>query len=65
MNSAVEIRTVAYEELDAFAKVIRDSFRDVAEEFGLTREKCPTHTSFLEAARLRKAYEDGDRMFGV
>lgn len=65
MNSAVEIRTVAYEEIDAFAKVIRDSFRDVAEEFGLTRENCPTHTSFLEADRLRKEYENGYHMFGA
>lgn len=61
----MEIRQVCYEELEQCAQVIRDSFRDVAEAFGLTRENCPGHTSFVEAAHLREEYGRGFAMFGA
>lgn len=61
----MEIRKVRYDELDRCAQVIRESFRDVAKAFGLTRENCPTHTSFVEAAHLREEYERGFDMFGA
>ena len=34
-------------DLPACLEVIRKSFATVAEEFGLTPENCPTHTSFV------------------
>jgi len=45
--------------------VIRDSFRTVAEEFGLTPENCPTHPSFLTLSQLNKLKDKGVRFFGL
>ena len=47
------IREISAEEgLEDSVRVIRDSFRTVADEFGLTRENCPTHPSFITAEQL-------------
>ncbi len=47
---------VEEEELDLCLSVIRKAFATVAEEFGLTRENCPTHTSFLPRQALQQAW---------
>lgn len=59
------IQIVPDAELDCFAQVIRDSFRDVAGAFGLTRDNCPSHTSFLESERLRQDRRNGHLIFGA
>jgi len=43
--------------------IIQKSFGTVAKTFGLTRENCPTHTSFIGADRLQRDYDAGDKMF--
>ena len=52
-------------ELRDSASVIRRSFRTVADEFGLTRENCPTHTSFLTTGSLRDQKSKGLKCFGL
>ena len=47
------------------ARVIRNSFRTVAEEFGLTRENCPSHPTFLTVRRLKEMKSRGVTFFGL
>lgn len=41
------------------ARLIRSSFRDVAERFGLTMRNCPRHPSFIEEEEIREAMARG------
>jgi len=45
--------------------VIRRSFQTVAVEFGLTRENCPRHTSFLPLSTLESQLARGWRMYAL
>ena len=45
--------------------VIHQSFKTVAEEFGLTPENCPKHTSFMPIYFLTTQMEWGWHMFGL
>lgn len=45
--------------------IIHKSFATVANEFGLTEENCPTHTSFMKLEKLQAYYEWGFHMFGL
>jgi len=46
-------------------EVIRESFATVAAEFGLTRQNCPTHTSFITDEALRAQCDAGWAMYGL
>jgi len=46
------------------ARTIRDSFKTVAAEFGLTKENCPTHPSFMNVRRLCELRDRGIKLFG-
>ena len=61
----MEIKTIEKAELPAALGVIRRSFATVAEEFGLTRENCPKHTSFLPMEYLETQFGWGWIMFGL
>jgi len=50
--------------LPQYAEVIRQSFATVAKDFGLTRENCPTHTSFITNERLASRIKDGYFPYG-
>ena len=50
--------------LDSLA-VIRESFRTVADEFGLTISSCPSHPSFLTMDNLAQLKEKGVFLFGL
>lgn len=52
------IRPMEEKELDSCLSIIHESFATVAEEFGLTRENCPTHTSFLPRQALQQAWSE-------
>jgi len=52
-------------EFAASAKVIRNSFKTVAEEFGLTRDNTPTHPAFLTVRWLREKKSDDVKYFGL
>lgn len=43
--------------------IIQQSFKTVAENFGLTVENCPNHTSFITEDKLKKQFSDGADMF--
>ena len=51
--------------LEECLDIIHRSFATVAEEFGLTRENCPSHTSFMPIEKLRTHAEWGFDMFGM
>jgi diamine N-acetyltransferase len=48
MKENTHIRQVTARDVPVVSRVIRDSFRDVAEKFHLTRENCPRHPSNCE-----------------
>ena len=58
-----EITTEA--ELRESARVIRRSFRTVADEFSLTKGNCPSHTAFLPTKSLREQKDNGLKCFGL
>ena len=47
------------------ARVIRASFRTVADEFGLTERNCPAHPAFITDDRLRQMVAEGLRLFAL
>jgi len=65
MPSGARIGEASTPDIPLLAAVIRDSFRDVAESFGLTRENCPTHPSFCTDIWIAKAMDEGVRFFAL
>ncbi len=61
----MEIKNVKKEQLPQCLEVIHKSFETVAEEFGLTKENCPKHTSFIPLYFLESQMEWGWNMFGL
>lgn len=59
------IKNVNKEQLPECLEVIHKSFATVAEEFGLTIENCPKHTSFIPLYFLESQMEWGWDMFGL
>ena len=55
----------APEDLENSVSVIRGSFAEVAAEFGLTRENCPTHPSFMTHDGLIQMKERGLQLIGL
>lgn len=53
------------EDLQECLEVIHRSFRTVADEFGLTTNNCPKHTSFLPIYYLTTQMDWGWHMFGL
>jgi diamine N-acetyltransferase len=53
------IRSATKKEVSLLATLISNSFRDVAERFGLTPDNCPTHPSNCTTAWIEKALEEG------
>ena len=59
------IRAVNKNELPICLEVIRQSFQTVADEFGLTKENCPTNGAFMSVEQLIDDYENGKLMFAL
>ncbi len=59
------IRNVRFEELDACAQVIRQSFDTVAVEFGLTVQNCPTNGAFIKTGHLVSDWNKGVNLYGL
>lgn len=57
------IRTCTRKDVDALVETIRQSFRDVAERFGLTEENCPLHASNCRADWIEKDMDRGITYF--
>jgi len=64
IHDLAEIRPLTAEHLPQYADVIRRSFATVAHEFGLTKENCPGHTSFITDERLASKLKDDYLPFG-
>ncbi len=47
------------EALETSVGVVREAFRTVAEDLGLTRERTPTHPSFITAEMLDESRQKG------
>jgi len=61
-----DIRKIAGDsELRNSARIVRNAFRTVALEFGLTRINCPAHPSFLTIEHLRGLKEKGLVLSGL
>ena len=53
------IRTLERDELAQALAVIHAGFATAAEEFGLTKENCPTNGAFMPMERLEKDWQSG------
>lgn len=65
IHDLAEIRQLTAEHLPDYASVIRKSFATMAKEFGLAKENCPGHTSFVTDERLASKVKDGYFPFGL
>lgn len=61
----VSISKVTKDNLPECLQVIHRSFATVANEFGLTRENCPKHTSFIPLSFLQTQMRWGWLMYGL
>ena len=58
------IKQIQHSELERCITVIQKSFSDTAKEFNLTKENCPTHTSFITMRNLQYHWDSGYLMYG-
>jgi diamine N-acetyltransferase len=58
-------RIASLEGIETSVNVIRDSFKTVAEHFGLTPQNCPAHPSFITLDQLTGLYRRGLIFFGL
>lgn len=59
----IEIRAAGAADTQQLAALIATAFEDVADRFGLTRENCPGHTSFITAEEVARGMGFGNRYF--
>jgi GNAT superfamily N-acetyltransferase len=64
-NSNIVIREINDAELNRGAEVIRESFKTVASELGLTLDNIPNHPSIITAEELRGLIDRGIKFFGL
>jgi len=57
------IREASREDAPLLARLIRDSFRDVAERFNLTADNCPTHPSNCKPEWIESDFAQGTKYF--
>ena len=65
MKMTASITKVATDELPECLEVIHRSFATVADDFSLTEENCPRHTSFIPLSHLETQMKWGWLMFGL
>jgi len=67
MNSVKQMITEVSDdnELNNSVRVIKNSFRTVADEFDLAIENCPAHPSFVTIQQLKELKSKGLRLFGL
>ena len=64
VTDLAEIRPLDASYLSRYAGVIRAGFATVARDFGLTKDNCPRHTSFITDERLAEKIRDGYYPYG-
>ena len=50
-------------QLNACLNIIHKSFQTVADDMGLTKENCPSHTAFMPLKKLQEQLKCGNSMF--
>lgn len=59
----IELRAAVPADAERLATLLANAFADVADRFGLTRENCPGHTSFITVDEVRRGMGFGNRYF--
>ena len=59
-----KVSLLSTDHISMYAEVIRQSFATVAQDFNLTKENCPAHTSFITNERLENNIKEGYYPFG-
>jgi len=63
MAANLKIRAGAQKDIGILTEIIRSSFRDVADRFGLTQENCPKHPSHCTADWIQGDMDRGVTYF--
>jgi N-acetylglutamate synthase-like GNAT family acetyltransferase len=63
MATNLKIRAGTQKDIGVLTEIIRSSFRDVADRFGLTQENCPTHPSNCTAEWIQGDMDRGVTYF--
>ena len=63
MRTEFVIRNALSSDIPLLTKLIRDSFRDVADRFNLTSENCPTHPSNCKTEWVESALKKGIKYY--
>ena len=63
ISDKLNIREADHQDVSLLATLIRDSYRDVAERFGLTAENCPKHPSNCTQGWITKDFDRGVAFF--
>ena len=63
MATNLKIRAGTQKDIGILTEIIRSSFRDVADRFGLTQENCPTHPSNCTADWIQGDMDRGVTYF--
>ena len=59
----MRIRSATVDDVPVLIDLIRRSFKDVAERFGLTKENCATHPSFYTTDRMTSDFKKNIQCF--
>ena len=59
------LEIISEDKLAECLEVIHASFKTVADEFGLTRENCPTNGAFMPLERLKNDFNEGCLMYSI
>ncbi|HPG41187.1 MAG TPA: GNAT family N-acetyltransferase [bacterium] len=60
---AIQIRKASRNDSSLLCSLIQQAFQDVARQFNLTRENCPTHPSFYSQERIQTDLAKGLEFF--
>jgi ribosomal protein S18 acetylase RimI-like enzyme len=52
-------------DIECCAEVIREAFKTVADEFGLTKSSAPTNPAFITFDRLKQSIAQGTKLFAL
>ena len=58
------IKQIQCSDIERCLSVIQESFADVVNEFSITKENCPNHTSFITMQNLLFHWNNGFLMYG-
>ncbi len=59
----MKIKQANKNDISILVTLLRDSFRDVAQKFGLTIENCPKHVAFYTQERLKSDLKKGMKYY--